>query len=182
MTCGTLSQDLLTLKDEHTLNLKHFTPESKASQLKGDIRCGILSKILEKHERAGFLFVCLFVFVFVLLFFVFFLGDFFPSSLSLLHNKIAPLKLTRNNASITNSKYFCSLLSLRGQATSQGEEDGGGKSVSKVGVGSQHTCCLTFRTHSWPARSSVERRQVAIMMYVVELSLQRMASAYGVTL
>lgn len=128
----TLSQNLLTLKDTYTLNLKHFTQESRDSQSKGDIDVEFSPKYSKSMNRPIWCFVL-------------FLGDFFLSFIiKLLHRGW----LETNNASLVNSKYFCSLFSLRGQV-------GGVRKV--VGVNqfqSQPTGYFMFRTHRWQVRSS----------------------------
>lgn len=83
-----------------------------------------------------------------------FLGDFFLPFLSLLHNKIAPSRLTRNEQCKPSQQQIFLSAAVSERTGRRGEEGGGGQSFSKVGVGSQHTGCLMFRTHSWQVRSS----------------------------
>lgn len=81
---------------------------------------------------------------------IFFSGRF----LSFLHNKIAPSRLTRNEQCKPSQQQIFLFSVFSERTGGRGEEGGGGKSVSKVGVESQPTVYLMFRTHSWQARSS----------------------------
>lgn len=81
---------------------------------------------------------------------IFFSGRF----LSFLHNKIAPSKLTRNEQCKPSQQQIFLFSVFSERTGGRGEEGGGGKSVSKVGVESQPTGYLMFRTHSWQVRSS----------------------------